>query len=349
MVASAHPLATLAGVETLKAGGDRRRRGRRDQRRARGDPVQQLRGRRRSSSASTTRPPPAACTSSTAPDARARGRASTSCAAAGMNGLPVIGPATVSVPGCRARVGHAARALRLRARSTGCWPRRSTTPSAASHAPRSAEPGASRSTRRAIPIRSGVASSSPAGARRRRASCSCSRTSRARCATSPPRAPISSIAGRVAQAIAERHGGRRLPHAPTTWPRTAASGASRIATTYRGVTVYETPPPTQGLTALIGAQHARGVLRSRAIPLHSPEHLHLLLEITKLAYADRDRWIGDPAQAHVPVDGDARQDVRRRAAAQPSIRGRPGATRPAIPTATPPASSSPTGRATSSA
>jgi gamma-glutamyltranspeptidase/glutathione hydrolase len=31
------------------------------------------------------------------------------------------------------------------------------------------------------------------------------------------------------------------------------------------------------------------------------EHLHLLIEMVKLAYADRDRWIGDPAHARVPV------------------------------------------------
>src|SRR5207302_4971192 len=36
---------------------------------------------------------------------------------------------------------------------------------------------------------------------------------------------------------------------------------------------------------------------------HSVEHLHMLVEISKLAYADRDRWIGDPAHAKVPVAG----------------------------------------------
>jgi gamma-glutamyltranspeptidase/glutathione hydrolase len=75
-----------------------------------------------------------------------------------------------------------------------------------------------------------------------------------------------------------------------------------VSTTYRGVTVYETPPPTQGVTALLALNVLEGFPLAKR-PLHSVEHLHLLLEVVKLAYADRDRWIGDPAQARVPVAG----------------------------------------------
>jgi len=73
-----------------------------------------------------------------------------------------------------------------------------------------------------------------------------------------------------------------------------------ISTSYRGATIYETPPPTQGLTALQGLNLLEG-FPVADLPLHSVEHLHLLVEIAKLAYADRDRWIGDPAHATVPV------------------------------------------------
>jgi gamma-glutamyltranspeptidase/glutathione hydrolase len=74
-----------------------------------------------------------------------------------------------------------------------------------------------------------------------------------------------------------------------------------ISTTYRGATVYETPPPTQGLAALIALNLLEGVPVARRT-IHSVEHLHLLLEMVKLAYADRDRWIGDPAHARLPLE-----------------------------------------------
>ena len=106
--------------------------------------------------------------------------------------------------------------------------------------------------------------------------------------------------GRVAQAIAERMAAEGFL-TPDDLAGHRGEWGDPIATTYRGVTVYETPPPTQGITALMALNMLEGFPLA-TIPLHSPEHLHLLLEVTKLAYADRDRWIGDPAQAHVPVE-----------------------------------------------
>ncbi len=81
----------------------------------------------------------------------------------------------------------------------------------------------------------------------------------------------------------------------------AGEWGAPIGTTYRGLTVYETPPPTQGLAALIALNLLEGWPLARR-KVHSVEHLHLLLEVVKLAYADRDRWIGDPEHARVPLD-----------------------------------------------
>ena len=73
-----------------------------------------------------------------------------------------------------------------------------------------------------------------------------------------------------------------------------------ISTDYRGYTLYEIPPNGQGLTALI----ALNVLENfdmRSYALGSPESLHLRIEAVKLAFADRNRYIADPERAAVPM------------------------------------------------
>jgi len=104
-----------------------------------------------------------------------------------------------------------------------------------------------------------------------------------------------------------------------------------LTTTYRGDTIYQTPPPTQGLAALLAYNMLETVPLAR-YRLHSVEHLHLLIEVMKLAYADRDRWIGDPVQARVPVEGllDKAYAARRVGAFDP---GKAGAYTPGEPEA----------------
>ncbi len=75
-----------------------------------------------------------------------------------------------------------------------------------------------------------------------------------------------------------------------------------LSVEYRGLRVYTTPPPTQGLAALLALNLLEGLDLAR-VSYHSAEHLHLLVEMSKLAYADRDRWIADPSEAKVPVEG----------------------------------------------
>ena len=107
--------------------------------------------------------------------------------------------------------------------------------------------------------------------------------------------------GRVARAIAERMAADGFLTPDDLAAHTGEWGEP-IKTTYRGFTVYETPPPTQGVTALLGLNMLETVDLAKH-SLHSVEHLHLLLEVVKLAYADRDRWIADPQRARVPVSG----------------------------------------------
>ena len=123
--------------------------------------------------------------------------------------------------------------------------------------------------------------------------------------------------GRVAKAIAARMETDGFLTAEDLAAHEGEWGEA-ISTTYRGYTVYETPPPTQGLAALLGLNILEG-FDVASIPIHSVEHLHLLVEATKLAYADRDRWIADPAHARLPVTGLLAKAyaARRRAAFDP--------------------------------
>src|SRR5712692_2498899 len=74
-----------------------------------------------------------------------------------------------------------------------------------------------------------------------------------------------------------------------------------ISTNYRGYDVYEFPPNTQGIAALEMLNILEGYdLKSPGY--QSPEYLHLLLEAKKLAFADRDTYVSDPAFVNVPVE-----------------------------------------------
>jgi gamma-glutamyltranspeptidase len=134
--------------------------------------------------------------------------------------------------------------------------------------------------------------------------------------------------GRVAHAVAARLETEGFV-TPDDLADHSGHWGDAIATSYRDVTVWETPPPTQGLAALLSLNLLEGFELARH-PVHSTEHLHLLIEMTKLAYADRDRWIGDPEHARVPVDALLAKEyaARRRAAfdakkAQPHAWGDP--------------------------
>jgi gamma-glutamyltranspeptidase/glutathione hydrolase len=105
--------------------------------------------------------------------------------------------------------------------------------------------------------------------------------------------------GRVAEAMARRLEAEGFLTAEDLATHRGQWGEA-IATGYRGYSIHQTPPPTQGLAALLAFNLLEGVRLARR-RLHSVEHLHLLIEAVKLAYADRDRWIGDPAHVRVPV------------------------------------------------
>ena len=75
-----------------------------------------------------------------------------------------------------------------------------------------------------------------------------------------------------------------------------------ISTDYQGHTVLELPPNGQGITALMILNVLEG-FDLAAYEYGSAGYYHLLIEATKQAFADRDRYIADPACADIPVSG----------------------------------------------
>lgn len=71
---------------------------------------------------------------------------------------------------------------------------------------------------------------------------------------------------------------------------------------YRGVDVYEMPPNGQGITALLALNILEG-FNLDGLVHNSPDHLHVIIESLRLAFADARFYIADPAFESVPVAG----------------------------------------------
>jgi gamma-glutamyltranspeptidase/glutathione hydrolase len=73
-----------------------------------------------------------------------------------------------------------------------------------------------------------------------------------------------------------------------------------VSTTYHGWTVYEMPPNGQGIAAL----QMLNIMEQYPIKAwghNSQKSLHVEIEAKKLAYADLQRYIGDPHATHIPT------------------------------------------------
>jgi gamma-glutamyltranspeptidase / glutathione hydrolase len=73
-----------------------------------------------------------------------------------------------------------------------------------------------------------------------------------------------------------------------------------VSTNYRGFDLWELPPNGQGIAAL----QMLNVLEQfdlKSLGHNSADHLHLFLEAKKLAFADRSKFYADPAFGELPV------------------------------------------------
>jgi gamma-glutamyltranspeptidase/glutathione hydrolase len=123
------------------------------------------------------------------------------------------------------------------------------------------------------------------------------RTLRAIATSGPDVLYKGSLAKQIAQFI-DREGGlvtaADLAAHRSTWEKP-------ISTTYLGHPVIAFPPNTQGVTLLEQLNLAElGDLK--AAGRNSADYIHTLVEGAKLAYADRDKYIADPKFSEVPVE-----------------------------------------------
>lgn len=128
--------------------------------------------------------------------------------------------------------------------------------------------------------------------------------------------------GDLARRIADGAAAAGSPLVASDLASHRAERAEALRVPYRGGEAASFPPPTQGFAALAILALLDGFDLARA---GEADHVHLVVEATKLAFADRDRWLADPAVVPVPVDraldperlGRRRRLIARRAAMPP--------------------------------
>ncbi|KAI0274735.1 gamma-glutamyltranspeptidase [Gloeopeniophorella convolvens] len=115
--------------------------------------------------------------------------------------------------------------------------------------------------------------------------------------------------GRIAEAIVEVVKSKGGVMELDDLAKHKSSFVDPIKYTYAGeVTVYECPPNGQGITALLALgilenMQEQGLAKSLLEMEHnSPEYLHTLVEALRLAFADSQYYVTDPDVEHVPVN-----------------------------------------------
>ena len=105
------------------------------------------------------------------------------------------------------------------------------------------------------------------------------------------------VAERIADFVEARGGyltAQDLARHTSTW-------VEPVSRSYLGHRFWVLPPNTQGVAMLAQMGMAERFDLAR-MGRGSADYLHTLIEIKKLAFADRDRWVADPEHSDVPVD-----------------------------------------------
>ena len=114
--------------------------------------------------------------------------------------------------------------------------------------------------------------------------------------------PRALLEGPIAQAIIEKTKAEPLPGAMTLGDMAAYRPVKKpaLCSTYRDYRLCSAPPPSSGG---VGVQAILGLLENFDMSAIGPgvDGWHLFIEASQLAYADRDRYVGDPAFVDVPT------------------------------------------------
>jgi len=106
----------------------------------------------------------------------------------------------------------------------------------------------------------------------------------------------SAIATRLAAFLTEQGGHLRA----SDFAEHTSTWVEPLQGEYLDHTFVVMPPNTQGPTQLALMEMSKHH-PIESLSHNSAEYLHILIELKKLAFADRDRWIADPEHAEVPV------------------------------------------------
>lgn len=80
-----------------------------------------------------------------------------------------------------------------------------------------------------------------------------------------------------------------------------ATWAKPISVDYRGYKAYNVPPNSQGMASL-SILNILNNFDLKSMGEGTPDYYHVIVEATKQAFADRDKWLTDPEFADIPLD-----------------------------------------------
>ncbi|MFC4808729.1 gamma-glutamyltransferase [Paenibacillus sp. GCM10023250] len=108
------------------------------------------------------------------------------------------------------------------------------------------------------------------------------------------------IGRRIAEYLAKRGGVLR----EDDFADHAGEWTAPLRGSYKGLTLYQAPPNSQGFTGIMAPQIVErfGFGEGGPVAHGSFAYYHLQIEALKLAFKNRDEWLTDPAFAAIPVD-----------------------------------------------